>query len=60
MYIGPNCCIVEDVVIGDDVTIGAGSIVTKDLPNNSTCAGNYAIVLNYNFRGRYIQNKFLE
>ena len=60
VYIGPNCCIVEDVVIGDDVTIGAGSVVTKDLPNNSTCAGNYAKVLNYNNPGRYIQNKFLE
>lgn len=60
VYIGPNCCIVEDVVIGNNVTIGAGSVVTKDLPDNSTCAGNYAKVLNYNNPSRYIQNKYLE
>lgn len=29
MYIGPNCCIVEDVVIGDDVTIGAEVLLLK-------------------------------
>lgn len=60
VYIGPSCCIVEDVVIGNNVTIGAGSVVTKDLPDNSTCAGNYAKVLNYNNPSRYIQNKYLE
>lgn len=60
VYIGPNCCIVENVKIGDNVTIGAGSVVTKDLPSNSTCAANYAKVLNYNNPGRYIQNKYLK
>ena len=60
VYIGPSCCIVENVVIGDNVTVGAGSVVTKDLPNNSTCAGNYAKVLNFNNPGRYIQNKYGE
>lgn len=58
VYIGPNCCIVEDVEIGNNVTIGAGSVVTKNLPENSTCAGNYAKVLNFNNPGRYIQNKY--
>ena len=56
VYIGPNCCIVEDVEIGNNVTIGAGSVVTKNLPENSTCAGNYAKVLNYNNPRRYIRN----
>lgn len=60
VYIGPSCCIVENVVIGDNVTVGAGSVITKDLPNNSTCAGNYAKVLNFNNPGRYIQNKYGE
>ena len=58
VYIGPNCCIVEDVEIGNNVTIGAGSVVTKNLPENSTCAGNYSKVLNFNIPGRYIQNKY--
>ncbi len=53
-YIGPNVCIVEDVKIGSNVTIGAGSVVTKDIPDNATAAGNYAKVLHYNYAGRYV------
>lgn len=58
VYIGPNTCIVEEVEIGDNVTIGAGSIVTKSIPNNATAAGNYAKVLNYKSPGRFIKNKW--
>ncbi|MDF7676347.1 DapH/DapD/GlmU-related protein [Neisseriaceae bacterium ESL0693] len=56
VYIGPNCCIVEHVRIGEGATIGAGSVVTKDIPANATAAGNYAKVLNYHQPGRYIRN----
>ncbi len=56
VYIGPSVCVVEDVVIGDNVTIGAGSVVTKSIPSNATAAGNYAKVLNYNNPCRFIQN----
>lgn len=52
-YIGPNVCIVEDVKIGSNVTIGAGSVVTKDIPDNATAVGNYAKVINYDNPGRY-------
>lgn len=55
-YVGPNVCIVEDVVIGCNVTIGAGSVVTKNIPNNATACGNYAKVINYNNPGRYTMN----
>lgn len=55
-YIGPNVCIVEDVNIGRNVTIGAGSVVTKDIPDNATACGNYAKVINYNNPGRYTMN----
>lgn len=58
VYIGPNVCIVEDVVIGSNATIGAGSVVTKDIPENATAAGNYAKVLNYRDPGRYIKNRW--
>ena len=58
VYIGPSCCIVENVHIGNNVTIGAGSIVTKDIPDNDTAAGNYARVLNYNDPARFIGNRF--
>lgn len=56
VYIGPNTSIVEDVNIGNLVTIGAGSVVTKDIPNNATAAGNYAKVISYKQPGRYIGN----
>lgn len=58
VYIGPNVCVVEDVSIEDNVTIGAGAIVTKDLPKNATAAGNYARVLNFKNPARYIKNKW--
>lgn len=59
VYIGPSCCIVEDVEIGDNVTIGAGSVVTKSIPSNATAAGNYAKVLSYKSPGRFIENKWI-
>lgn len=58
VYIGPNVCLVEDVHIGDNATIGAGSIVTKNIPSNATAVGNYAKVINYNNPGRYITNRW--
>ena len=34
-FIGANCSIVAGVRIGDNVTIGAGCTVRKDIPSNS-------------------------
>lgn len=48
----------ENVTIGNNVTIGAGSVVAKDIPNNVTAAGNYAKVLNFDNPGRYILRKW--
>lgn len=47
VYIGPNCCIVEDVRIGQNATIGAGTIVVKDIPENAVAVGNPAKVVRY-------------
>jgi serine O-acetyltransferase len=44
-YIGPNCCIIEDLKIGNNVTIGAGSVVTKDIPDWCVAVGNPCRVL---------------
>lgn len=57
-YIGQNVCIVEDVKIGNNVTIGAGSVVTKDIPDNATAAGNYAKVIHYNDPGRFVNRRW--
>ena len=42
------------VTIGEGCVIGAGSVVTKDIPDNATVAGVPARVLNYNNPGRYV------
>ncbi len=40
VWIGANCTILPTVSIGDNVVIGAGSIVTKDIPANTVAFGN--------------------
>lgn len=50
-YIGKNCfigvgaTILPGVKIGDEVIIGASSVVTKDIPSNSVAVGNPAKVI---------------
>lgn len=58
VYIGPSVCVVGHVSIGNNVTIGAGSVVTKDLPDNATAAGNYAKVLHYRDPAKYISHRW--
>lgn len=41
-FIGQNSTILPNVKIGDNCIIGAGSVVTKDVPNDSVYAGNPA------------------
>lgn len=43
--IGCNVSIIGKVKIGDNVSIGAGSVVITDIPSNSICAGNPARVI---------------
>jgi serine O-acetyltransferase len=59
VYIGPSVCIVEHLEIGNNSSIGAGSVVTKDVPENATVAGVPAKVLNFNSPARYIKNRWL-
>lgn len=39
IYIGTNVTILRGVSIGDNCIIGAGSVVTKDIPSNSVAVG---------------------
>lgn len=41
-YLGMNTLVVKPVTIGEDAIIGAGSIVTKDIPDGEVWAGNPA------------------
>jgi len=58
VFIHPMTCIVNDVVIGKNVTVGAGAVVVKDIPENATVAGVPAKVINYNYPAKYIGHKW--
>lgn len=44
-FIGVNASIREDVVIGDNATVGIGSVVLQNIPDNTVWAGNPALFL---------------
>ena len=45
VWLGGGCTILSGVTIGDNSIIGAGSVVTKDIPANVIAAGNPARVI---------------
>jgi len=47
VFIGVNSVILPGVKIGKNAIIGAGSIVTKDVPPNAVVAGNPAKLIKY-------------
>lgn len=54
VWIGMNSCILQGITIGDGAVIGAGSVVTKDVPPYSIVAGNPARILKYRFDSEMI------
>lgn len=74
VHIGKNCwlgagvLVMPGVTIGDNSVIGAGSVVTKDIPANVVAVGNPCKVLReisehdreYYFRNRRIPNELFE
>lgn len=51
VWIGANCVVTAGVTIGKQAIIGAGSVVTKDVPAYSVSVGNPAKVIKlYNFK----------
>jgi len=43
--IGSGCTILANITIGENALVGAGSVVTKDVPRNTIVVGNPARVL---------------
>ncbi len=74
IHIGKNCwlgagaIVLPGVTIGDNTVIGAGSVVTKDIPSNVVAVGNPCKVLRqisekdevYYYRDRQISPQILE
>lgn len=56
VYIGPHVSITDGVIIEDNATIGAGAVLTKLVPRNSTVVGIPAKVISYDNPGRFIVN----
>ncbi|WP_276866657.1 DapH/DapD/GlmU-related protein [Bacteroides heparinolyticus] len=48
-FIGNGAILLPGITIGNEVIVGAGSVVTKDVPSNTIVAGNPARVI----RGGY-------
>lgn len=52
VWIGPHARVVLPVTVGDNVTISAGAVVTRDIKDNCLVGGNPARVINPNFDNR--------
>jgi len=55
-YVGPGAKVIGAVSIGDNVAVGANSVVTKDVPNNAVVAGVPAKIISYKGSVDYIGN----
>jgi UDP-2-acetamido-3-amino-2,3-dideoxy-glucuronate N-acetyltransferase len=45
--LGASCVILPGVTIGENALVGAGSVVTKDVPDGAIVAGNPAKIMSY-------------
>lgn len=61
VWLGENVSILKGVTIGDNVIIGYGSIVTKDIPSNSVAVGVPAkVILTFDDYYEKRKEKFVE
>ena len=47
VFVGPNAVIIGKVRIGEGAIIGAGAVVTKDVPAKAVVGGNPAKIIRY-------------
>ena len=50
--IGANATVLPGITIGQNAMVGAGSVVTKDVPPNAIVMGNPARIVNYVFQSQ--------
>jgi serine O-acetyltransferase len=56
IYIGPGAKLIGNVHIGNNVTIGANCVVTKDIPDNCVVVGIPGKIISKNNQTNYIIN----
>lgn len=56
VWIGANSLVMGGISIGDGAIVGAGSIVTRDIPPYAVAVGNPAKVIRYRFDEQTISN----
>jgi len=49
-FIGANVIVMAGVNVGNEVIIGSGSVVTKDIPSNCIAVGNPARIIKENIK----------
>ena len=62
-WLGAGVVVVPGVTIGDNVVVGAGSVVARDLPNNVVAVGNPCKILREadgRDREYYFQNQTID
>lgn len=54
VFIGPGARLFGAIKIGNDVAIGANSVVTKDVPDRAVVMGVPAKIINFNGSQEYV------
>lgn len=55
VWIGMSAIVLSGITIGDGAVVGAGSVVTKNIPPYSVVAGNPAKIIKYRFTDAQIE-----
>lgn len=56
VYLGPGCTIIGSISLGDNVAVGANSVVTKPVPDNSVVVGCHSRITSHKGSSDYIVN----